>query len=226
MAYVWDFGAVWANWHLLADGLLVTLQVFAAAMLIGVPLGLAMALGRLSGVPPLAFVIGFFIEVMRASPGLVLLFWIFFAAPLILGIRIGPFDAAVAALSILSAAFYAEVFRAGIVSVERGQVEAARSLAMSKAQAMRRVILPIAVKRMMPALFERSVELLKGTTLVSTVALADMMFRANDIVQKTYRPLEVYTVVALVYFVLIFGASRLASLVEARLARSGESGGH
>ena len=97
---------------------------------------------------------------------------------------------------------------------------------MSEAQVLRRVTLPIAFKRMLPALFERSVELLKGTTLVSTVSFADLMFRANDVVQLTFRPLEVYTTVALVYFVIIFGFSQLATQLETYLARSGESGGH
>ena len=226
MTYSWDFSVVWTNRELLAWGLANTFRVFLLALVIGVPAGLALALMRLSRFGPLAAVAGLFIEIMRGTPGIVLLFWFFFAAPLILGLKIGPFEASIAALSILSAAFYAEVFRAGIVSVERGQVEAARAIAMSEAQVMRRVVLPIAVKRMLPALFERSVELLKGTTLVSTVSFADLMFRANDVVQLTFRPLEVYTAVALVYFVIIFGFSQIATLVELRLARSGEGGGH
>ena len=127
-------------------------------------------------------------------------------------------------LSTQSAAFFAEVFRGGILSIERGQWEAARAIAMSPGQVMRRVVLPQAVKRMIPALFERSIELLKGTALVSTVSYADLMFRANELVHQSYRPLEVYTAAALLYFLVIWAASIGARAVELRLARSGESG--
>ncbi|MBL8587516.1 MAG: amino acid ABC transporter permease [Methylobacteriaceae bacterium] len=226
MTYQWDFSVLAANWETLAWGLANTFRVFVVALALGLPIGLALALMRLSSLRPLALAAGLFIELLRGTPGIVLLFWFFFAAPLLIGVQAGPYGASIAALSILSAAFYAEAFRAGIVSVERGQIEAARAIAMSEAQVMRRVVLPIAVKRMLPALFERSVELLKGTTLVSTVSFADLMFRANDVVQLTFRPLEVYTAVALAYFVIIFGFSQLAGLLETRLARSGESGGH
>jgi polar amino acid transport system permease protein len=133
-----------------------------------------------------------------------------------------PFVAAVLTFSIQSAAFFAEVFRAGIVSVERGQWEAARALGMSSHQAMRRVVLPQAVKRMLPAFMERSIELMKTTTLVATISYADLLFQANEVAQKTFRPLEVFSVAALAYFVVIFATSAIAHRVERRLAASGE----
>jgi polar amino acid transport system permease protein len=145
---------------------------------------------------------------------------------LIVGLSMTPFLAACVTFSIQSAAFFAEVFRAGIQSIERGQWDGARAIGMTHGQALQRIILPQAVKRMIPAFMERAIELMKTTTLVATIAYADLLFAANELSQKTFRPLETYTVVALIYFVVIFLASQLARLLELRLARSGESTVH
>lgn len=226
MGYRWDFSVVWRNSHLLWWGLLGTLKVTAAALALGLPLGLVVALLRLSRARAVSLPAGVFVEFFRSTPPLVQLFWCFFALPLLIGVRIDSFQAAVMTLSVQSSAFFAEVFRGGIVSVERGQWEAARALGMTYSQLMRRVVLPQAVKRMIPAFLERAIELMKTTTLVATVAYADLLFEANDIAQKTFRPLEVFTAAAAIYFVVIFAASRAAQVSERRLARSGESTAH
>lgn len=218
----WDFGPVWAHADLLALGLLHTLQVTGTALLFGVPLGLLLALMRLSPRRVLAWPAGAVIEVFRTTPPLVQLFWFFFALPILVNVEMTPFAAAAITFSIQSAAFFAEVFRGGIVSVERGQWEAARALGMTGRQALRRVVLPQAVKRMLPAFLERAIELMKTTTLVATVSYADLLFQANEVAQKTFRPLEVFTVAALMYFVVIFLASQAALLLERRLSASGE----
>jgi len=218
----WDFGPVWAHADLLLLGLLHTLQVTGTALLFGVPLGLLLALLRLSRRRVLRWPAGLVIEVFRTTPPLVQLFWFFFALPILIRVEMTPFVAAAITFSIQSSAFFAEVFRAGIVSIDRGQSEAARALGMTGAQAMRRVILPQAVKRMIPAFMERSIELMKTTTLVATVSYADLLFQANEVAQKTFRPLEVFTVAALLYFTVIWGASLLAQGLERRLAVSGE----
>jgi polar amino acid transport system permease protein len=137
-----------------------------------------------------------------------------------------PFVAAVVTFSIQSAAFFAEVFRAGIQSIERGQWEGALAIGMSRRQALNRIVLPQAVTRMIPAFLERSIELMKTTTLVATIAYADLLYEANAIAQKTYRPLETFTTAALIYFVVIFAFSLLARRLERRLAVSGESTVH
>ena len=128
--------------------------------------------------------------------------------------------------SIQSSAFFAEIFRGGILSIDKGQWEGAKAIGMTYPQSLRRIILPQAIKRMIPAFMERSIELLKTTTLVSTVAYADLMFQANEVAQKTFRPLEVYTIVALIYFVLIFSVSQLSIVIERHLAKSGEGTVH
>jgi len=226
MTYSWDFAPVFANWALLAEGLVNTLKVTGTALSCGLVLGLVLALMRLSRHRLASWPAGFVIEVFRTTPPLVQLFWFFFALPLLVGIEMTPFMAAAVTFSIQSAAFFAEVFRAGIQSVERGQWDGARAIGMTHAQAMRRIVLPQAVKRMIPAFMERAIELMKTTTLVATISYADLLFAANEISQKTFRPLETYTVVALVYFVVIFMASLVARRLELRFARSGESTVH
>lgn len=218
----WNFIAVLNDFDLLMLGLLNTLKVTGLALLFGVPLGLVLALSRLSSFRLLSGVAGFIVEFFRTTPPLVQLFWFFFALPILIDVRMTPLIAAVVTLSIQSSAFFAEIFRGGIQSIDKGQWEGAKAIGMSYGQSLRRIILPQAVKRMIPAFMERSIELLKTTTLVSTVAYTDLMFQANELAQKTFRPLEVYTVVAVVYFVLIFVVSQFSIWIEHRLAKSGE----
>jgi polar amino acid transport system permease protein len=221
--YTWDFSPVLANSGLLVEGLVNTLKVTGTALSCGVPLGLALALLRLSKQRYLSWPAGFLIEFFRTTPPLVQLFWFFFALPILIRVEMTPFMAASLTFSLQSAAFFAEVFRGGIVSIDKGQWEAAHAIGMDNSQAMRRIILPQAIKRMIPAFMERAIELMKTTTLVATVSYADLLFQANELAQKTFRPLEVFTVVALIYFTIITAASWLVHRLEKRLAVSGET---
>jgi polar amino acid transport system permease protein len=220
--YRWDFAPVFENGGLLIAGFGNTLAVTAVALAGGLPVGLLLAMARLSGKVWLAAPAGLVIEVFRTTPPLVQLFWFYFGLPIVLNVAMTPFLAAALTFIVQSGAFFAEIFRAGIVSIERGQHEAARAIGMSRAQTMRRIVLPQAIKRMFPAFMERSIELLKTTTLVATVSFADLLYQANELAQKTFRPLEVFTVAALIYFVFITIASALAHRLERRLAASGE----
>ena len=224
--YHWDFAPVLAHADLLALGLLNTLKVTGTALAFGVPLGLTLALMRLSPLRALRWPASLVIEVFRTTPPLVQLFWFFFALPILIRVEMTPFVAAALTFSIQSAAFFAEVFRGGIVSVERGQWEAARAIGMMPRQTMRRVVLPQAVQRMIPAFLERAIELMKTTTLVATVSYADLLFQANEVAQKTFRPLEVFTTAALIYFVVIFGFSLASRHFERRLAVGGQGTVH
>lgn len=221
--YAWDFGPVLANADLLARGLLDTLAVTGTALGFGIPLGLGLALAKLSGRRWLALPASFVIEFFRTTPPLVQLFWFFFALPILMDVEMTPFAAAAITFSIQSSAFFAEVFRGGIVSIERGQWEAARAIGMTQSQLMRRVVLPQAVRRMFPAFMERSIELMKTTTLVATISYADLLFAANEVAQKTFRPLEVFTVAAGIYFLVIFLFSLFAQAMERRLAVGGDN---
>ena len=222
MGYDWDFGAVFANFDLLLLGLVNTLKVTGLALLFGVPLGLVLALARLYGNRALRWPAGFAIEFLRTTPPIAQLFWFFFAMPILLGVEVDPFGAAVLTFSLQSSAFFAEVFRGGIVSIDQGQWEAARAIGMDRNAALRRIILPQAVKRMVPAFLERAIELMKTTTLVSTISYADLLYQANTIAQSTYRSLEVFTVAAAMYFVVIFACSLAVGRLERRMGRTGE----
>ena len=221
--YEWNFAAIFADFDILARGMVNTLRVTVLALLFGCPLGLALALARLSKLRALSALAGLVIEFFRSTPPLVQLFWFFFALPILVDVRMTPYVAAVATFSVQSSAFFAEVFRGGVASVERGQWDGARALGMSRGRMMRRIILPQAVKRMIPAFLERSIELMKTTTLVSAVAYADLLFQANELAQKTFRPMEAYTVAAMMYFLAIWPASVAVRQLERFLGRSGES---
>jgi polar amino acid transport system permease protein len=220
--YHWDFSRVWANQDLLLSGLFNTMRLTAVALVFGIVIGFCLALMRLSRHRMLAWPTGLVIEVFRTTPPLVLLFWFFFALPILIRVEMTPYVACVWAFSIQSAAFFAEVFRGGIVSVERGQWEAAQAIGLAPYQVMSRVVLPQAVARMIPALLERAIELMKTTTLAGAVSYADLLFEADAVAQSTYRPLEVLSVTAMIYFVLITLASVGVSRVEQRLAIRGE----
>ncbi len=226
MGYEWDFAVVLRDSDLLLLGLVNTLKVTILALVFGVPLGLGAALLRLSSNRLVRGLVGFLIEFFRSTPPIVQLFWFFFALPLLTGIEISPFGASVLTFSIQSSAFFAEVFRGGIVSIERGQWDAAKAIGMTRNQTLARIILPQAVTRMIPAFLERVIELMKTTTLVATVSYADLLYQANNIAQSTFRPLEVYTVAAVMYFAVLFPTSLGVRRLERHLARSGATTAH
>lgn len=220
MNYEWDFSEVWAHRDMLLVGLIGTMKIAAIAILLGVLFGTVLAAMRLSGRRWLDRPALWVIEFYRNTPPLVHFFWAFYALPVLIGVSLGPYVAAVIALSTQSGAFFAEVFRGGLVSVERGQWEAARAVGMKGHQALRRVILPQAMVRMLPPFLERSFELIKTTALASTLAYSDLLYEAMQVNSITFRPLEVYTVVAAIFFLSLFSMSVLARLLEHRLARS------
>ncbi|GGE44281.1 ABC transporter permease [Agaricicola taiwanensis] len=217
MTYQWDFAPVLARFDLLLYGLLNTVKIALISIVLGVAIGLLLAFLRLSPKRILSIPATAFIEFYRNTPPIVHFFWFFYALPVLMNVSLDPFVAAVLALSTQSGAFYAEVFRGGIVSVEQGQWEGAKALGMGRAQLMRRIILPQAFTRMFPPFVERSFELTKTTALASTLAYADLLYQAMMVNSETFRPLEVYTTIALMYVVLLVAASSLARVAEARM---------
>ena len=220
--HTWDFLATLADMDLLLLGLWNTIKVFIFALAFGIPLGFGLALGRMSRIPVLSQICSLIIEVCRTTPPLVHLFWCSVAFPILISVQMTPFVASVMTFSIQSSAFFAEIFRGGINSIDKGQWEAAKAIGMTRQSSLRRIILPQAVKRMIPAFAERSIELLKTTTLISTVSYADLMFPPHAFASKPFRPPAVSTVVAVMYFFLILIFSQLTIRLEYRLARSGE----
>ncbi len=219
MGYEWSFGFLLRYTHLFLVGIGVTLAYTAGTVLLGLLIGLVLGLARLTrfwwvNAPLVAF-----IEVFRCTPLLVQIIWFYYALPVILGVQIPAVVAAVMVLSFYTGAFYAEIFRGGIVSIEAGQWDAARALGLRWGQVMRHVVLPQAIRRMVPPFMNQSIIQLKNTSLVSTIAVPDLLYQGTLITADTYRPLEVYTVVAVIYFALLFPATRLVQWWEGRLAR-------
>jgi polar amino acid transport system permease protein len=217
MPYQWDFTPVFRHFDMLALGLVNTIKIAIISIVIGVAVGLVLAFMRLSTSRLIRYPATGFVEFYRNTPPIVHFFWFFYALPVLVNISLDPFVAAVLALSTQSGAFYAEVFRGGIVSIERGQWEGARALGMTRPQLMRRVILPQAITRIVPPFVERSFELTKTTALASTLAYADLLYQAMQVNSQTFRPLEVYTTIAVMYLVLLVAASALARAAEHRL---------
>ncbi|MBY3217696.1 amino acid ABC transporter permease [Rhizobium laguerreae] len=217
MSYQWDFSGVWARWDLLLIGLTNTIKISAISIVLGVVVGLILAFLKLSPRRYLSLPATAFIEFYRNTPPIIHFFWFYYALPVLANISLDPFVAAIMALSTQSGAFYAEVFRGGIVSIETGQWEGARALGMRHSQLMRRIILPQAITRMFAPFVERSFELTKTTALASTLAYADLLYQAMIVNSETFRPLEVYSTIALMYVILLVTASTLARIAEARL---------
>ena len=221
MRYQWDFGSVWAHLDMLAIGLAGTIRIAAISIVLGVLVGAALAAMRMSPRRAVRAPAPAFVEFYRNTPPIVHFFWFFYALPIVIGLSLDPYAAAVLALSTQSGAFYAEVFRGGILSIERGQWEGAQALGMTKAAALRRVIVPQALKRMVAPFIERSFELTKTTALASTLAYAELLYQAQQVNSITFRPMETYTTIAAMYFIVLFTASLAARAVERRLSRIG-----
>ena len=217
--YEWSFGFLLRYTPLFVSGVLVTLAYTATTILLGIAVGLLIGLGRLTTSRLLNAPLVALIEFFRCTPLLVLIVWFYYALPVLLHIEMTAMTAATLVLSLYTAAFYAEIFRGGILSIEAGQWDAARALGLHRWHMMRLVILPQAVRRMLPPLMNQSILQLKNTSLVSTIAVPDLLYQGTLISSATYRPLEVYTVVALIYFALLFPATRLVEMYERRLNR-------
>ena len=218
--YAWDFSFLWAYRWLILAGLGVTIAYTVGTILLGLAIGLVTGLLRLSRNPMITAPLVAYVEIFRCTPLLVQIVWFYYALPVVLGIDIPAHVAAVLVLSLYTGAFYAEIIRGGVNSIERGQWDAARAIGMRRRQVMRHVILPQAVKRMIPPFMNQSIIQLKNTSLVSTIAVADLLYQGTIITAATYRPLEVYTMVAIIYFLVLFPLTLAAQQVERRLARA------
>ena len=158
-----------------------------------------------------------YIEVFRSIPLLVLPLWIYYGLPIVVGISLSPFIAGIVSLALSDSAFEAEVFRAGIQSIPKGQRDAARSIGLNKYQAMRLVIFPQALRIILPAIGNQFVYVVKMSSLVSIIGLADLTRKANELVVSVYRPLEIYTFLVIEYLVLILVISYLVRKLENKL---------
>ena len=206
-----------SNLKFLIDGLGYTIALSICAIVISIVIGLLIALPGLAKGRAPRTMNRVYVECFRAIPILVLLLWVYYGLPVVLDIGITAFWAGVVALAISDSAFEAEIFRGGIQSISKGQIEAADSIGLSYYDKMRYVILPQAIRRILPPLGNQLVYMLKMSSLVSVIGLSELTRRANELVVTEYRPLEVYTILVLEYLILILIVSAGVRWLEKKM---------
>ena len=202
-----NWSVVTQNLGVFVEGALLTLQISAIALLLSIPLGVIAGLFRVSKNKYLKTISTIYVEVMRGIPLLVLLIWIYF----VLGqfLNLGPYWSAVIGLAVFSGSFIAEIVRSGIQAVPKGQMEAARSSGMTYMQAMKLVILPQAIRAVLPPMASQFIILIKDSSLVSTISVVDLTLIGKNLVATTFRSIEVWTFIALIYLIMTFSLSSI-----------------
>ena len=217
MTYTFRFDAVYNNLPFLLEGFYLTLLISGLALIFSMVLGIFIALGRLSKLRVVSFASATYVEVFRDTPVLVQLFWVYYVLPILLGIRIDALSAAVLGLTLHSTAFLGEIYRAGIQTVPKGHSEAAKVLGLTPRQTFMRIVLPQAVRNVLPPMVNNLVDLIKLSSLASVFAVAEITRRATELSASTFRPLEIFTFVALMYFVICWPLSVLIRALERRM---------
>jgi polar amino acid transport system permease protein len=218
-----DLSVITDHWRFLASGITVTLALSALSGLTSIAAGFVVALLRLYGPRPLRALVVLYIDSMRAIPVLVVLVWTFFALPILTGLTMPPFVAALIGLTVHLAAYVAEIVRAGIESVRKGQTRAALALGMSRAQIIRRILMPQAIVRMLPAFGSLLSITIKDTAIASVIAVPELMRQSETLAGQSFEPIEVYTFAMLVYFLILFPVTRGVDRVYRRVAHLGRS---
>ena len=215
MAYQFD-------WSVISDPLFwlraiaITLVYAVGTVIAGLAIGVLGGAAMISRFLALRVVVSAYVQVFRCTPLVVQIVWFFYALPMLTGYALPEWLAAGSGLTLYMGAFATEIFRAGVTSIERGQWDAAQALGLKYHQMMRLVVLPQAIRRMMPALVSQSILQLKNTSLLYVVAVPDLMYSASQVTARTYRPLELYTFVAAVYFLLLFPLTIFSKKLETR----------
>jgi len=212
-----DFSIIPGIMPALLLGTRLTVELALIAVAIGLFIGSFVGIGRIGGSRIVRIIAGIYVDFIRGTPLLVQLFLVYFGLPSLIGRPVPPFIAAIAAMGINSGAYVAEIVRAGIQSINRGQMEAARSVGLSYSQSMRYIIFPQAFRRIIPSLGNEFIAMLKDSSLVSVIALEDVLRKGQVVISRTFRPFEVYTVVALIYLIMTLVISRLVAWSEKRL---------
>jgi len=220
-----DWAVIWKSREVLWDGLMLSLKLFAIALAGGIFFGTLLALARLSSWRILSYPAAGFVNLIRSIPFIMAIFWFYFLTPMLVGKitgqqgeAVGPFTSAVVAFIMVESAYYSEIIRAGIQSIPRGQPWAAYALGMSYWQAMGTVVLPQAFRNMVPIMLTQAIILFQDTSLVYVVGLKDFLGAASKGGQITGRIVELYIFVAVVFFIICFGASWLVKRLQAKYA--------
>ena len=207
----------YSNLQFLLSGLSITVVISFASIFFSLIIGFFISLLYLSSFRILKWINYSYIEIFRSIPLLVLLLWVYYGLPVVFGISFGPFIAGIISLSLSDSAFESEIFRAGLQSISKGQKDAAKSIGLNSYQEMRLVILPQALRIILPAICNQFIYVLKMSSLVSIIGLADLTRKANELVVSVYRPLEIYSFLVLEYLFLILIISFFVRKLEKKL---------
>src|SRR5213076_2124601 len=213
-----DLSVISEHWRFLASGIGVTLVLSVVSGLTSIAAGFIVALLRLYGPRWLRPIVVLYIDSMRAIPVLVVLVWTFFALPIFSGLTMSPFTAALIGLTIHLAAYAAEIVRAGIESVRPGQTRAALALGMSRAQVVRRILLPQAIVRMLPAFGSLLSITIKDTAIASVIAVPELMRQSETLAGQSFQPIEVFSFAMVLYFLMLFPVTRGVDMFYHRVA--------
>jgi His/Glu/Gln/Arg/opine family amino acid ABC transporter permease subunit len=211
-----DWSVIWSNYGLLLRGARLTILLAVLTMLIAIPGGLLLAALRLSRIGVLRIFATGFVECFRATPLILQIYWAFYVLPATFGIGLSDFATGLLALSMNVSSFNSETFRAGILSIRKGQTNAGLALGMSRLQVMRYIVLPQATMRVLPALASTWVSLFKDTSLVSTIAVAELSFVALKLRAETYRIMEVLTAMAALYWIMGYPQAKIVEWLHRR----------
>jgi len=213
-----DWSVVWQHRDALLAGTATTIVLTVATMAIAVPCGMVVAILRLYAWKPVAALATAYVEFFRNLPLILVVYWAFYVLPILTGVGLSPLATGLSALALNVTAYNAETFRAGINSIRRGQLDAAMALGMGRAQALRRVVLPQAMRRILPVLASTWVSLFKDTSLVSVIAVTELAYVAMQIRAQTFRVLEMLTAMAIIYWLLGYPQAKLVDWIQRRFA--------
>jgi His/Glu/Gln/Arg/opine family amino acid ABC transporter permease subunit len=215
--YQFDWSVVTDHWRQFAAGAWVDLWVAVLGFGFACVIGLATAVLRTSGVPVFSVPSFVYVQLMRGFPLLVMIYWIYFGIATVLGIAFTSYQAMIIALALTGSGYTTEIFRAGLNAIDRGQAEAARSIGLSRVRTFWHVVLPQAFRIVVPPLGNTFIGIFKGATLMSVIAVPDMVFLANELNVTLFTPFEVFTAVAIILVLMVFFFSALVFLLERRL---------
>jgi His/Glu/Gln/Arg/opine family amino acid ABC transporter permease subunit len=199
-------------------GIRITLILSFLSLIVGAVLGTILSIMKLSKFNLLRLVSSTYIEVIRGTPMMVQISLVYFGSYVAMGADMNAFLAALIAVSLNSAAYVAEIIRSGIQSIDKGQIEAGRSLGLSEWQILRYIILPLAIRNILPALGNEFVTLIKETSVASTIGVADLMYTSKIVQSSSYQPFDPLVIVAVIYFIFTFSLSKFIGIFEKRLA--------
>jgi polar amino acid transport system permease protein len=218
------YAQIFGYWPFLLSGLRWTLQISVGALFLASAIGFLAALARLSPFPPLRWLAALYVDFFRTTPLLVQLIWIYYALPILIGASLDGVTAGIVGLSLYTGSFLAEILRAGILSIEPGQREAAKAIGMTSFQLMRRIVLPQAISRVLPPLTGAFMNLIKDSSLTSVVAVPELMRQTQVISSYMQRNMEPLMVAALIYFCLTYPLALATNLLQQRAERAATQG--